>query len=279
RTRIIRLPDNSIIYGTYLETGEERYLTPDEVVHIKAFGTGTYGISPIGAARRAIGIGIASDEYAARFYQNDARPGGVLETEKTMTEEQYLAFKQRWQSAHQGVSQSHLVAILDSGMKWSDVGIPMGDHQFIDNRKFQALDVCRIFRVQPHKAMFVDEGTVSYASVEQFNIDFVTDTIRPWATRLEKAVQRGLFSSEPDKAKKLYCQFQLNGLLRGDMAARSTFYEKGIAAGWLLKNEVRQLEDMPAIDGLDDPPEPVPPPVQLVPPPVDNPVDQTPPAA
>jgi HK97 family phage portal protein len=251
-TRPERLSDNSIIYVTQLENGETRYLTIDEVIHVRAFGTSLVGISPIGAAKRAIGIGVAADEYAGRFYVNDGRPGGIIRTDKPMTEEQYLNFKARWQAGHQGLSNSHLIGILDNGLQWQDVGIPMADAQFIEQRKWQALEVARVYRVQPNKIGILDQGTVSYASVEQANLSHVTDCLLPWAVRLEKAIHRGMFGSEPDRKRKLYPKIQLNGLLRGDMAARASYYEKGIGSGWLLRSEVRELEDLPFIEGIDN---------------------------
>lgn len=252
-TRPVKLPDGTLAFATQLDTGEIRGLTADEVIHIRAFGTGkgNVGLSPIGVARRAIGIGIAADEYAGRFFANDGRPGGVLYTDKPMNDEQFQTFKRRWDAQHKGLTNKHLIGILDNGLRWQDVGIPPGDMQFLESRKWQKREIATVFRVPPHKIGDAEPGAVSYASVEQFSQDFVDDTLRPWATRIEKAVKRGMFGSALDR--NLYPKFQLNGLLRGDMQSRSAFYKDGIEAGWLLRSEARELEDLPYLEGMDKP--------------------------
>ena len=252
-TRPVKLPDGSIAFVTQLDSGEQRILVSDEVIHIRAFGLGqgNVGISPIGVARRAIGIGIAADDYAGRFFQNDGRPGGIITADRAMDEKQYQQFKLRWDAAHKGLTNKHLVGILDNGMKWQDIGLPNGDIQFLESRKWQKREIATIYRVPPHKIGDAEAGSVSYASVEQFSQDFVDDCLRPWATRLERAVKRGLFGSEPDRAQSLYCRFQLNGLLRGDMAARGAFYKTLYEIGSITPAEIRAFEDLPYRDGTD----------------------------
>lgn len=254
-TRPYKLPDGTLTYVTRLNNGQDQVLVADEVIHVRAFGTGTgnVGISPIGAARQAIGIGVAADEYAGRFFRNDARAGGLILADGAMSDDAFRQFVKRWNAAHQGLNNSHLMGVLDQGMKWQDVGVPAGDAQFIETRKWQKLEIATAFRIPPHKIGSIEQGQISYASVEQFNMDFVSETVRPWATRIEQAVKRGIFGSEPDRAINLSPRFNLGDLLRGDQLTRYKSYQLALNSGWMLRSEAREAEGYPWIDGMDEP--------------------------
>lgn len=251
RTRPIRNAAGEKVFVTYLDSGEERILLPDEVIHFRAFGTGDVGISPIGVARSAIGIGIAADEYAGRFFSNDARPGGVIQYQGKLSDEQWRQAMSRWKEGHRGLSNSHLTAILDNGAEWRDVGIPPQDAQFLETRKFQIREVARLFNVQPYKLADLESGTVSYASVEAQQIDWVQHSLRPWLRRIEQQVKRTMFGSELDRRKGLYAEFLVEGVLRGDTKSRFQSYAIAIQNGWLSPADVREKENEPWVEGLD----------------------------
>jgi hypothetical protein len=190
--RAVRLGDGTLQYATRLGERRAPELRAVGVVHIRAFGTGDVGISPIGVARQAIGEQLAAEEYAGRFWQNDARPGGVVEYSKKLNDADHAEALRRWRSAHEGVKRAHMVAILDNGAQWKDVGIPMGDAQFLETRKFGVRQIATLYRVPPHKIGDL-EGTTTHATIEQQALDFIVDSLRPWAVRIEQAVRGSLF--------------------------------------------------------------------------------------
>lgn len=251
RTGPVRTSSNQLAYVTYTDQGQPQYFLKDEVIHISNFGTGDLGISPIGVARQAIGISIAAEEYAGRYYANDAKPGGIIQYQGKLTDEQFKSLVQRWQAGHQGLKNSHLVGILTDGATWTDVGINPQDSQFLETRKFQVREIARIFRVPPHKIGDL-EGTITYASIEQQSIDFVTDSIRPWCVRVEQALNNSLFSSDIDRKAGIFCEFNLDALLRGDTKTRYEAYAIGKQNGWLSANDIRDKENLPLIDGGDE---------------------------
>ena len=254
QTAPYRSSTGALYYGMQTPEGMVS-LGPDEVVHVRAFGTGDVGISPIGVARQAIGEQLAAEEYAGRFWQNDGRPGGVIQYEKKLNDADHKESVNRWNSMHKGVKRSHLVAVLDRGATWKDVGIPHGDAQFLETRKWGVRQIASLFRVPPHKIGDL-EGNVTFASIDAQNIDAIQDSLRPWCTRIEQATKRVMFYPYTNAGKGVlsedgrlgkYPQFQMSALLRGDYATRTAGYALGRQWGWLSIDDVRELEDMPAI--------------------------------
>ena len=90
--------------------------------------------------------------------------------------------------------------------------MPNNEAQFLETRKFQVTEICRIFRVPPH--MIGDLERATFSNIESQNISFAVHTIRPWLVRIEQAVNRALI---PENEKgRFYAQFNIDGLMRGD---------------------------------------------------------------
>jgi HK97 family phage portal protein len=251
-TAPFRLRDGTLIFVTRDETGAERILFPEEVIHYRAFGTGDVGISPIGLQRQAWGISLAAEEYAGRFWANNGRPGGVLYSDKPINDTDYERALRRYRNRHEGLRNSSLVALLDNGVKWQDVGIPPGDAQFIETRKFQVREAARTFRVPPYKIADLEAGSVSYASVEVQQLDYLTGSLQPWLKRIEAGVKRGVFASSLDRQRGLFAEFLRAAVLQGDTKTRMETYQIAIAARVMTPNECRERENLPPRDGGDE---------------------------
>jgi HK97 family phage portal protein len=243
---------NALRYLTRDVNGDEVVIRPTDVIHVKALAVaGDVGLSPIQLARQTLGAAVAAEEFGARFFANDARPGTVVVWQGKMDDEQQAAFRQKWEARHKGVSRSSLLGILTGGADVKTIGIPPGDAQFVESRKLSVREIARIFRVPPYMLADLEAGTVSYASVEQQAIDFVVHSLRPWLVRIEQAVAARLFASPADRRAGLYPQFNVAGLLRGDTKTRFEAYAVARQWGWLSVNDVRELEDLPSIPGGD----------------------------
>lgn len=223
---------------------------PEQVFHLKGLSLdGVKGISPIAQAREAVGLALATEEYGAKFFGNGARPGGVLEHPGILKDPEKL--RESWNKVYQGTRNSHKVAVLEEGMKYHSIGIAPEDAQFLETRKYQVNEICRIFRVPPHLVGDLDRAT--FSNIEHQSIEFVQHTIRPWLVRWEQEISRSLL----DESERLlyFARFNVDGLLRGDYKSRMEGYAIGRQNGWLSINDIRRLEDMslvPADKGGDD---------------------------
>ena len=223
---------------------------PDQIFHIKGLSLdGVKGLSPIAQAREAVGLSLATEEYGAKFFGNGARPGGVLEHPGILKDPEKL--RESWNKVYQGTRNSHKVAVLEEGMKYHTIGIAPEDAQFLETRKYQVNEICRIFRVPPHLVGGLERAT--FSNIEHQSIEFVQHTIRPWLVRWEQAISRSLLD---EKERLLYfAKFNVDGLMRGDYKSRMEGYAIGRQNGWLSINDIRRLEDMslvPVEQGGDD---------------------------
>ncbi len=214
-------------------------LRKEEVLHIPGLGfDGVKGQSPIAMAKNAIGMAIATEEYGAKFFSNGANPGGVLEHPGVVKDPKRV--RDSWNAVYQGSSNAHRVAVLEEGMKFTPIGIPPEQAQFIATRKFQLNEIARIFRIPPH--MIGDLEKSSFSNIEQQSLEFVKYTLDPWVVRWEMALQKSLLTLS--EKEEYFFKFNVDSLLRGDYQSRMNGYAIGIQNGFLSSNDVRRLEDM-----------------------------------
>ena len=231
---------NALYYVTLLANGQPKDLAKEDVIPLNSL----MGLSPVTLAREALSSAAAAEEYAGRFWANNARPGGLIELPESMEEDEMEDFQRRWKAGHEGLKRSQLMGILTAGATWKEVGIAPGLAQFIETRQFGVREIARLFRVPPH--MIGDlEGTVSRASIEQQSIEFVTYTLRPWIVRAEQALRLRLFTSRKDITQDVYPEFQVEGLMRGDVKSRYDAYAVGIQWGFLNRADPRVMESLP----------------------------------
>lgn len=225
----------------------DRRIPREAMFHLRGQSNdGFIGMSPIEIEAETIGMALSVQDYGARFFANDARPGGVVEfAGKFKDDDARRKFRSNWQAAQTG-SGRHKVAVLEHGMTFKEVGMKNKDAQFLDTRKYTDTDIARIFRIPPHKIGNLEKAT--FSNIEQQSIEFVTDTIVPWLVRWEQALDRALIIDEQQ-----IVEFLVDGLLRGDSASRAAFYNSSITTGWLTRNEARVKENMQPLPGLDEP--------------------------
>lgn len=229
----------SLKYEYKHEDGKIEKISENEIWHQKHKSIdGIMGLSPISQAREAIGLARAQEEYGSRFYANDTtvasklkHPGKLSANARTNLKESMDKFTSE---------KRHGTMVLEEGMDFERIGLSNADSQFIEGREFQLADIARIFRV-PGVLIGAPDKTSTYASAEQFFLNFIVHTVRPWTVRIEQSINRYLFSVGN---RTYYAEHILDGLLRGDTTARYNAYQIGRLNGWLSANDIRALENM-----------------------------------
>jgi HK97 family phage portal protein len=239
RMNISKNQNGDRIYTYTNDKGEMFTLKRDQVLHIGGIGfDGISGLSPISVAREAIGLAKATEVYGNKFFANGARPGGVLEHPGTLKDPSKV--RESWETVYKGAQNSHKIAVLEEGMKYHEIGMPQKDAQFLETRQFQLNEICRLFRVPPHLVGDLTRST--FSNIEHQSIDYVVHTLRPWLVRLEQAINLNLLNEY--ERRDYFAKFNVDGLLRGDFAARMSGYAVGRQNGWYSANDIRELEDM-----------------------------------
>lgn len=206
-------------------------------------------------AREAIGLSAAAEESQAEFHANGTQSGGVMTTEMSLGEEKMQKIRDAFQRSYAGSKNAFKMILLDAGFKFTPTSMSGVDAQLIETRKFQVEEICRFLRVYPQKVMHTDKAT-TYASAEQFSIDYVIDCILPWVERWEQALARDLLE---DGEEDLFFKFTVSAIMRGDAKSRAEYFKAALGNGnpdmaWMVRNEVRALEELNPIDGWDEPP-------------------------
>ncbi len=239
-----------IVYTYTDDDGRTITYKTEQIFHIVGLSfDGVKGKSPIEQAKEAVGLALATEEFGARFFGNGARPGGVLEHPGIVKDPDKL--RESWNKVHQGSRNSNKIAVLEEGMKYHEIGLSPEASQFLQTRKYQLNEICRIFRVPPHMVGDLERST--FSNIEHQSIEFVTHTIRPWMVRWEQAVFKSLLNET--ERTLYYAYFNVDGLLRGDFATRMQGYATARQNGWMSINEIRELENMnpiPKEKGGDD---------------------------
>lgn len=252
------------IYRYYLHS-ENRYvnLRPADIMHIRGMSLdGVLGISPITVARTAVAISKNAEKHASRLWTQGGAPPGLLIADPPLKgapdqqQEQLRLLRDGYTEMTGGLDNAHRVGVL-SGVKWQQVGMNLDDAQFLETRKFQLHDIARLYRVPPYKVGITEPGAVSYASVEQQAIEFVTDTLRPPIRRIEQAIDRDLGFPGQDAVtlndEGIFTEFKVDALLRGDQKTRYEGYALGLINKFLVVNDIRRWENLDPVPWGDEP--------------------------
>ena len=258
RTRPRRLQDR-LVYTTSIG-GQSFDLDHMDVLHVMDLSHDGYiGLSQIQQAREAIGLALAMEEFGGKFFANDAKSGGFLlhpgklsptaagnlqgrPGERQPNPESPASRLER----QGGLDNAHRVKVLEEGMKFVSTTIPPEDAQFLGSREMQIAEIARIFDV-PLILLQSHEKSTSWGSgIEQLMIGFVRQTIEPWVNAWEQEMTFKLFT-EDERELGYFVKFNMNALLRGDMAARAAFYQAMFAVAGLTPNQILELEDMEPI--------------------------------
>lgn len=241
--------NGELLYHYRRNNGQPDTFPAYRVHHIRGLsGDGLTGYSPVRLAMQAIGLGLATEEFGARFFSNGARPGLVIKHPGVLKKEAHDRLRSSWNGDHQGLSNAHRVKILEEGAGIEKIGVPPEEAQFLETRRFQALEIARMYRVPPHKIGLLENAT--FSNIEHQAIEFVVDTIRPWLVRHEQAMRRDLLVGQ-EEHDTLLIEYLVDGLLRGDTLSRYQAYAIARQWGWQSANDIRQMENMDPIQGGD----------------------------
>lgn len=220
--------------------------TTRDVLHIPGLAyNGRVGMNPIQYQADTLGGIAAADDYAGRFFGAGTHLGGIITLGGPLTKEQREATRDEWDAFHQGLVNAHKTGVLSNGSRYERISLDAASSQLIESRKYGVTEIARILRIPPHKLYDLERAT--FSNIEHQSIEAVVDSIRPWAVRLEAHL-----NFDPDlMAPGSFIEFQLEGLLRGDSAARATFYSQLINAGVMSPQTGARLENLPAPDELD----------------------------
>ena len=223
-------------------------LDSSDVLHFKTItDDGVTGLSPIDQCAKALNWGVSLEEFGSTFFSNGAKPSSILQTDRALSDTALQRLKTSFNNNYGKLKNSNSTIVLEEGLTFKPISISPEQAQFLSSRQFSIEEVARIFNVPPH--MLKDLSKSSFNNIEMQSQEFVTYTLMPYITRIEQEMNLKLFRS--NELGKTFVEFNVNGLLRGDVKSRTEAYKTAITNGYMSINEVRQKENMNSIEGGD----------------------------
>ena len=238
--------DGSVLYQ-YTDGTDVNVYSAQSIWHVKLFGNGVIGKSPLAFGRNMIGIGQAADTTVSRIYTNGGKRSGVLSLDKLLTPEQRAQLRENFSTLSTGTDDRLLV--LEMGMKFDAISMSPQDIELLASRKFQLEEICRWFGV-PSVLVNDTSGSTTWGSgVEQLVNGFYKLNLRPYLERFESSVSANLLTEA--EAAEYDFEFDFEGLLRTDFKSRLEAYRTAVAGTILTPNEARKLEGLESVEGGD----------------------------
>lgn len=248
RTCRVKRPDGRYEYQYTDKNGKtHRYAESDVMRVIQYAMDGDCALSPIQYGAAMLDGAYYANTAALKTFENGLMPTVAFSFEQVLKKDQRDAAREAIE-AISGAIMAGRPAILEGGMKAQEIGINPADAQLLESRSFSDEVICSFFRVQPFMIGRASKGITQWGSgIEHQTIGFINYTMLPLIRRFEESMRKSLLTEA--EYDRYTVEFSLQGLLRGDSNARSSFYASALQNGWMNRDEVRAVENMSPIPG------------------------------
>lgn len=231
----------------YVYIHDGKTYSEDEVIYIPCLSSdGKRGKAPLSVARESCEAVQNMTKHLSNFYEKGAIKQGALKMTQPISEGNKKKLKKQWAELYGGANNSGELAVLDNGMEWVDISLPLSDAQFIESKRLTALDIATVFNVPGSSVGLAQE---KYSNLQEINDRFMQDVVAPDCINIEEAHN---FSCFLGSEKEYYTKFNISAGMRGSPEKRVAYYEKMLQIGVMTINEVRALEEMNGIGELGD---------------------------
>lgn len=192
--RMLPVPDADDFLRGYIYQGPDGREVPlglDEVIQLRMPNPlDPYrGMGPVQTILSDLDGSRYSAEWNRNFFLNSAEPGGIIEVERRLSDDEFEELSTRWREQHQGVANAHRVAILEQG-KWVSNKFSQRDMQFTELRAVSREVIREAFGI--HKHMLGGSDDVNRANAEAASVDFARWLIVPRLERIKAALNHDL---------------------------------------------------------------------------------------
>jgi HK97 family phage portal protein len=233
------------VYKVAMDNGGYREFDDYDILHIPGPSLdGVRGFSPISIARTSLGMSLAGERTAARFFETGFRPSAIITPTEQISPEEAQEARQTLERMVTGEARAGSLALLSKQFQVNAWAVDPVDAQWLESRQFQLSEVARWFRVPPHMIGDVERSTSWGSGITQQTLGFQRFTLQPWTSRIEARLSRLL----PPGIK---AEFDYKQLLAGTQAEQIDLLAKQCGGPYLTVNEARQVQNLPPIDDGD----------------------------
>lgn len=208
------------------------------------------GVSPLYASGLAASQGIKIQNHSDRFFENMARPSGILTAPGQISDEVARRLKEHWESNYSG-NNAGKVAVLGDSLKYESMTQNAVDSELVEQLKLTAVMVCSTFHVPPH---MVGAGPVpTNNNVEALEVQYYSKALQGLIESIEALLDDGLGLVEKKDGRQLGTYFELDDLLKMDKATLLNTLKTGVDGSIMAPNEARSRINLAPVDGGDSP--------------------------
>lgn len=233
------------VTGSSASQYQDILLDPMDVFHISNLHTedGIVGQGVVAYAQNTLGISLGSDRFTNGLYANAGLPSSVIKFKGKMDNDTYKRLKESYKENHTGKKVGGTM-FLEDGAEYQAISHDPESMQYIEQKEFSVEEIARFLGV-PLSKLFSSKGA-KYNNQEQSNLEFVTDTVIPWTSKIENEVKMKLIRSPKEK-----CEHNLFQITKGDMDTRAKYYTARMQTASITPNQIKKLEGEQPYDGGD----------------------------
>ena len=227
-----RKEDNTLYYTcSYIGA---RQIQPSEILHFLRYSVdGVQGISVLSHAARSLNIAQQTEQVAENFFSNGCNLNGIIKVHSNLSEEQKQAISTNWRSTFGQGNQGGGVVVLPVNMDYQPISVNGSDAQMLESRNFSVVDIARFFNISP--VLLGDLSKSSYSSIEDANLQFLSNTLNPFIVMIEEEFNRKITSGTG-----LEIGLDETAILRTNKSQQASYYNSLLQMGVLSINEVRK---------------------------------------
>ena len=214
-----------------------------EIMHVPGFTMpGEHlGVGLLQAQRQGLGMSIAVNEYAARYFNGGGTPSLVVHTENPdLSQEDADLIKQKIMMQYGGRSREPLIA---GGLKIEKMNEDADKSQLVESRQFDLTEIANMLGIPPYY-LGAPNSSRTYSNVQEEQLQLLRFALFPWMIRFEQAFSDLLPRGQVAK-------FNVDAFLRADTLTRYQAHEIGLRSGFLTVDDVRKIEDLEPLEGAE----------------------------
>lgn len=244
----VRLKDNGAIQYLYNDGGTIKEYNESNCWHVKIFGNGIVGLSPLAFARNSIGIAQAAEKATTKVYKNGGKPSGAIRFDKVLNPQQRKDIRENFADITSGSNDR--LFVLEAGSEFQPISLSPQDIELLSSRRFQVEDIARIFGVPSVLINDTGASTVWGSGIQQIVQGFYKLTLRPYIERYEASMKIWLL--KPEERPFYDIEFDFTTLVMPELGERIKMYKEAIQGGVMTPNQTRAIEGWQPKDGGDE---------------------------
>ena len=215
------------------------------MIHLVKYSKdGINGISVLQNAKNTLALTADTEKQASNFFKSGCALSGILKVQGQLSDAQKQQIKSSWNSTYNGEASG--LAVIQGNMDYQQISVNAADAQLLESRLFNVSDIARFFGLSP--VLLGDLSKSSYSTLEQSQLQFLSQTLQPYITMIEQEFSRKIF--RPSELN-LSVNIDEKALIMTDKAALASYYVQLQQNGLMTPNEIRKELGLPAIENGD----------------------------